>query len=131
MMTPIPPMNPATMGSERKSASQPSFEQSDRHDDDAGDDRGRGDERHVLGATAGSARRSSATAKSGAIVESAPTETIGFEPRTKKTSVAAMKAIIAVKAGHPGQLRGGELLGDGDREQRDAGEDLTRGSSSR
>ena len=42
-----------------------------------------------------------ATAKSGAIVESAPTDTMGFEPANTKTRVAAMKAIMAVKAGTP------------------------------
>ena len=47
------------------------------------------------------ARRSNATANSGAIVESAPTETMGLDPIAKKTSVAVMKAIIAVKAGTP------------------------------
>ena len=98
MMTPIPAMKPATIGNDKKSASQPSLRSpmpitmipattavaatSSMY---SGDDAG--------------ARRRSATAKSGAIVESAPTETIGFEPITKKTSEAVMKAIIAVKAG--------------------------------
>ena len=38
-----------------------------------------------------------------------------------------MKAIIAVKAGTLGELGRGQLLGDGDGEQRDARQHLTRG----
>ncbi len=61
------------------------------------------------------------------MVESAPTETMGFEPKKAKTSVAAMKAIIAAKAGTPANCDGGELLGDGDGQERHASEHLARG----
>ncbi len=42
------------------------------------------------------ARRINTAAKSGAIVESAPIDMIGFEPTTTKTSVAVMKAMSAM-----------------------------------
>jgi hypothetical protein len=49
----------------------------------------------------GSAIFSIATAKSGAIVESAPTDKMGFDPTATKTSVAVMKAMSAVNASTP------------------------------
>jgi hypothetical protein len=47
------------------------------------------------------ARWATAAAKSGAIVESAPTETIRLDPRRKNATVAATKAQRAVAAGIP------------------------------
>ena len=41
------------------------------------------------------------TAKSGAMVESAPTDTMGLAPNRTNTSVAVMKAISATNAGTP------------------------------
>ncbi len=104
----------------------PQLQQTDRHHHQAGDDRGRGDQLEVQECVETGARRIRTTAKSGAMVESAPTDTMGFDPTKTKTSVAVMKAIIAMKAGTPARLRSRELLGDGDGEQGDAGEHLTR-----
>ena len=48
MMTPIPAMKPATIGSDKKSASQPSLSSPMSMTISPGHDRGRGDEFHVL-----------------------------------------------------------------------------------
>ena len=45
--------------------------------------------------------RSSATAKSGAMVESAPTDTMGLDPKKRNTAVAMMNPVSATKAGPP------------------------------
>ena len=100
MMTPMPAMKPATMGSDRKSASQPSLSSPINMTISPATTAVAATSSMYCADEAG-ARRSNATANSGAMVESAPTETIGLEPMTKKTNDAVMNAIIAVKAGTP------------------------------
>lgn len=90
MMTPIPAMKPVMIGAERKSAIHPRRSSPTP-----------ATSRPVTTAVAATrvrycvepvtARCANATAKSGAMVESAPTETMGFEPTGVKASVAAMK----------------------------------------
>ena len=98
MMMPMPLMKPATIGSERKSASHASFKTPTSATSSPVTSAVVATSERYCGES-GSAMRNSATANNGAIVESAPIERIGLEPRNKKTAVAAMKAIIDVKAG--------------------------------
>ncbi len=86
---------------QRQEVGEPAeLQESDGHDDNPSDDGRRGDQFHVLVEDAG-ARRRGRRRRGGAIVESAPTETMGLDPMKKNTNVAVMKAIIAVKAGTP------------------------------
>ena len=83
MITPIPAMKPTTIGSDRKSASQPSFKSPIAMTMSPATSAVAATSSMYCVEEAG-ARRSSATAKSGAMVESAPTETIGFEPTSEE-----------------------------------------------
>ena len=89
------------MGTDRKSASQPSFKQTDCGDDDTGHDRRRRDQLEVLGRV--DAARGAAAPRRRAARSSSRRRPrrIGLEPKMTKTSVAVMKAIIAMKAGTP------------------------------
>jgi hypothetical protein len=100
MMTPMPQRNPVTIGNDRKSAIQPSFKSPTA--------RTASPVTTAVAATSSKyrvvdtgARRINTTAKRGAMVESAPTDTMGLEPTNTKTNVAVIKAIIAMNAGTP------------------------------
>ena len=100
MITATPAKNPVMIGIERKSAIQPS-----RSTPIASTippvTRAVSDVRAMALGDPATARWATAAAKSGAIVESAPTETTGLDPRRKNAIVAATKAQSAVAAGIP------------------------------
>ena len=110
----MPPRKPVTIGRDKKSAIHPSFSSPTAITT-----------RPVTTAVAATsskysvvetgAKRINTTAKSGAIVESAPTDMIGFEPTKTKTMVAVMKAMSATKAGTPARRDVASCSGIGDR----------------
>ncbi len=63
-------------------------------------------------------------ANSGAMVESAPTDSWGAEPRTANATVPGDEDVEPRDGGHPGQARRRQLLGDGDRQQREPGQEV-------
>ena len=96
------PRHEARDDRQRQEVGEPTeLEQPDEHDDESGDDGRRGDEFHVLAAR--TPARDAATPRRRAARSSSPRRPRrwGWTRLTKKTSVAVMKAIIAVKAGTP------------------------------
>src|SRR5665213_1907684 len=100
MMTPMPARNPVTMGSDRKSAIQPRRRSPTPNTTSPVTTAVTATSSKYRVVERGASRRRT-TAKSGAMVESAPTDMTGFEPTTTKTIVAVMNAIIATYAGTP------------------------------
>src|SRR5665213_1375098 len=100
MMTPMPARNPVTMGSDRKSAIQPRRRSPTPNTTSPVTTAVTATSSKYRVVEGGASRRRT-TAKSGAMVESAPTDMMGFEPTTTKTIVAVMNAIIATNAGTP------------------------------
>ena len=64
------------------------------------------------------ARWATAAANSGAIVESAPTETVLLDPNREEGDGRSDEGPKCGRSGHPGKSRGGELLGNRDHEKR-------------
>src|ERR1035437_2254744 len=100
MITPMPLRTPVTIGSEKKSAIHPRRSSPTASTTSPVTTAVAATSSKYNVVETGASRRST-TANRGAMVESPPTDIMGFEPKKTKTSVAVMNAIIAMNAGTP------------------------------